>query len=96
MTSLAVIGGKWKPAILYFLQQHGVLRFGELRKVVPGITQKMLSQQLKELETDGIIVRRVYAEIPPRVEYRLSTLGESLRPMLDAMASWGMDYLRRG
>ena len=72
-----------------------VLRFGELRKVVRGITQKMLSQQLKELEVDGIVSRKVYAEVPPRVEYRLTELGHSLTPMLDAITAWGQVYLRR-
>jgi len=66
-----------------------MLRFGEFRRQLPEITPKMLTQQLRELEQDGLIVRTVYAEVPPRVEYRLSALGESLRPILDAIAIWG-------
>ncbi len=89
LATLQVIGGKWKLAIVYQLQNHGVLRFGEIRNKLPRITQKMLTQQLRELEADGILHRKVYAEVPPRVEYRLSDRGAELRPVLDQMASWG-------
>ena len=92
MTTLAVIGGKWKPAILWEMQEFGVRRFGELRRSIPGITQKMLTQQLRELEQDGIIHRTIYAEVPPRVEYRLSEYGQTLAPVLTAMAKWGIGH----
>lgn len=88
-TSLELISGKWKPRLLWKLHQSEMLRFGEFKRQLPDITPKMLTQQLRELEHDGLIVRTVYAEVPPRVEYRLSPLGESLRPILDAVAAWG-------
>lgn len=88
-TSLELISGKWKPRLLWKLHQSEVLRFGEFKRQLPDITPKMLTQQLRELEQDGLIVRTVYAEVPPRVEYRLSPLGETLRPILDAIAAWG-------
>ncbi|HBR06604.1 MAG TPA: transcriptional regulator, partial [Desulfovibrio sp.] len=66
--TLQVIGGKWKPVILYHLGRRGTMRFGEIRKSMPSITQKMLTQQLRELEADGVVLRRVYAEVPPRVD----------------------------
>jgi DNA-binding HxlR family transcriptional regulator len=90
--TLRVIGGKWKPAILWELQNHGVLRFGHLQRTVEGITQKMLTQQLRELETDGIIERKVYPEVPPRVEYQLTSYGFTLRAILNEMAKWGFDH----
>ena len=87
-TTLSVIGGKWKPVILNCLRDT-TLRFGELMRMIPGITQKMLTQQLRELEADGIVHREVYAEVPPRVEYSITGYGSSLFPILDAMESWG-------
>ena len=92
MTTLEVIGGKWKPAILWELRQHRVQRFGALKRALPNITQKMLTQQLRELEADGIIHRKVYAEVPPRVEYTLTAYGNSLTPILNEMAHWGMSH----
>ena len=92
MTTLEVIGGKWKPAILWELRQHRVQRFGALKRALPNITQKMLTQQLRELEADGIIHRKVYAEVPPRVEYTLTAYGNSLTPILNEMAHWGMNH----
>lgn len=92
MTTLAVIGGKWKPAILWELQNHQVLRFGALKRFIPDITQKMLTQQLRELEADGIVRRKIYPEVPPRVEYRLTEYGQTLRPILDEMAGWGLGH----
>ena len=91
-TSLELISGKWKPRLLWKLHQNAVLRFGEFKRQLPDITPKMLTQQLRELEHDGLIVRTVYAEVPPRVEYRLSPLGETLRPILDAVAAWGTHH----
>ncbi|HXG64102.1 MAG TPA: helix-turn-helix domain-containing protein [Blastocatellia bacterium] len=89
--TLEVIGGRWKLRILYHLFQ-GVKRFSQLRRAMDGITQKMLTQQLREMEKDGIIHREVYAQVPPRVEYSLTALGESLKPVVDAMCEWGFRY----
>jgi DNA-binding HxlR family transcriptional regulator len=86
--TVAAIGGRWKVVILWHL--FGVrLRFSELRRKVAGISQKMLTEQLRELEGHGLVTRTVYAEVPPRVEYAATPLGESLRPVLTAMADWG-------
>lgn len=92
LTSLSVIGGKWKLAILWSIRQNGVQRFGELQRSLGGITQKMLTQQLRDLEADGIIVRKVFAEVPPRVEYTLSDYGRTLDPLLEGMALWGRTH----
>ncbi|MDF5725524.1 MAG: helix-turn-helix domain-containing protein [Rhizonema sp. PD37] len=90
-STLKVIGGRWKVLIIRELIE-GVKRFGELQRSLNGITQKMLSQQLRELEEDGIIHREVYPQIPPKVEYSLTLLGESLKPILYAMHEWGIKY----
>ena len=82
------IGGKWKTIVLWYLKD-GTLRFGELKKQIPDITEKMLSIQLKTLEEDGLIKRKVFAEVPLRVEYSLTDFGKSLIPVLDAIAKWG-------
>lgn len=95
ITTLAVIGGKWKPAILWSLKEDGTLRFGVLKKSVAGITQKMLTQQLRELESDGIITRKIYPEVPPRVEYTLTDYGRTITPILDEMANWGSVHRMR-
>jgi DNA-binding HxlR family transcriptional regulator len=86
--TLAMIGGRWKVLILYQLFS-GVKRFSELQRGVAGITQKMLTQQLRELERDGIVQRTVYPQVPPKVEYRLTPRGESLKPVVQAMCKWG-------
>jgi DNA-binding HxlR family transcriptional regulator len=87
--TLAVIGGRWKVLILYQLFQ-GVKRFSELQRALPRITQKMLTQQLREMERDGIVQRTVYPQVPPKVEYRLTPRGETLKPVVQAMCKWGM------
>jgi DNA-binding HxlR family transcriptional regulator len=87
-TTLSVIGGKWKPIILYILSAE-TKRFGQIRKLIPSISQKMLTQQLRELEMDGIIDRKVYPVVPPKVEYSLTEYGGTLMPILRAMAAWG-------
>jgi DNA-binding HxlR family transcriptional regulator len=86
--TLDLIGGKWKGVVLYHLA-NGVLRFNELRRKMTGVTQRMLTKQLRELEEVGLIVRTVYAEVPPKVEYRLSSQGESLKPVIRALKMWG-------
>lgn len=90
--TLAVIGGKWKPVILWSLTGQ-TRRFSELRRFLPGITQKMLTQQLRELEADGIIHREIYPQVPPKVEYSLTPKGETLTPVLEQMARWGSGHL---
>lgn len=92
--TLHVIGGKWKPIILWQLE-NGTVRFGQLRRVIKGITQKMLTQQLRELEDDGIIWRKVYPEVPPRVEYGVTDYGRTIRPLLNEMAQWGISHLMK-
>lgn len=92
--TLEVIGGKWKPVILFFLT-FGKKRNGELARLLPSITQKVLTQQLKELERDGIIQRIVYNEMPPRVEYELTPYGDSLKEILHAMCRWGDVHVQR-
>jgi DNA-binding HxlR family transcriptional regulator len=89
--TLDVIGGKWKGMVLHRLLT-GMNRFNELRRAVPNVTQRMLTRQLRELERDGVIHRRVYAEVPPRVEYSLTEFGLSLKPILMAMNDWGERY----
>jgi len=87
--TLSVIGGRWKSIIIFKLMQNEFLRFGELRKGIEGITQRMLTNQLRELEADKVISRKVYAEVPPRVEYALTEHGRSLEPIMLAMRDWG-------
>jgi len=92
--TLELIDGKWKGVILFHLQE-GLLRFGELRRKMPGITQRMLTKQLRALEEDGLITRTVYPEVPPRVEYALSQTGQRLRPVIDALRAWGIEHKAR-
>ncbi len=87
--TLAVIGGRWKVLILYHLF-GGVKRFSELQRALPGVTQKMLTQQLREMERDGIVSRTVYPQVPPRVEYALTERGRTLQPVVRAMCRWGV------
>lgn len=91
--TLDVIGGRWKVLILRELFQE-VKRFNQLQRCLHGITQKMLTQQLRELETDGIIHREIYLQVPPKVEYSLTPLGESLKPILEGMHEWGLKHLQ--
>mgnify|MGYP001412615340 CR=1 FL=1 len=91
--TLELIGGKWKGVILWHLS-HKTLRFSQLRRRLSGITQKMLTQQLRELERDGLVNREVFAEVPPRVEYSLTEQGKSVVPILELMSQWGKDFLQ--
>ena len=86
--AINVIGGKWKTIILFTLADQ-TLRFGELKKSIPKVTQKMLTQQLRELEADGLVTRVVYPEVPPKVEYSLTKFAEELRPILGQLCDWG-------
>ena len=90
-TALTLIGNKWKVLILRDLL-HGTKRFGELRKSVGAVSQKVLTAQLRQMEDSGLVIRTVYAEVPPRVEYTLTELGYSLEPVLNALGTWGKEY----
>jgi DNA-binding HxlR family transcriptional regulator len=91
--SVETVGGKWKTSILLHLRDE-TMRFGELQRAIT-VSHKVLSQQLKELEEDGIVQRQVYAEVPPRVEYSLSAYGKTLQPLLDALHVWGQTHRER-
>jgi DNA-binding HxlR family transcriptional regulator len=86
--TLSLIDGKWKGVILHHLLE-GTLRFGELRRRMPNVTQRMLTNQLRELEEDGLIARKIYAQVPPRVDYSMTERGRSLQPVITALKSWG-------
>ena len=89
--SVDEIGGKWKPLIIWALKD-GKLRFNEINKILPAITQRILTKQLRELEKDNLVNRKVYAQIPPKVEYSLTKKGESVIPILEALCKWGEEY----
>lgn len=93
-TTVQIIGSKWKLLIMRNLMQRP-WRFNELRKDLEGISQKVLTDSLRSMESDGIITCTVYPEVPPRVEYALSALGESMRPIMDAMEEWGRNYKKQ-
>jgi DNA-binding HxlR family transcriptional regulator len=86
--TLQLIDGKWKGVVLYHLLE-GTLRFNEIRRKLPNVTQRMLTNQLRELEEDGFVARRVYAEVPPKVEYSLTARGRTLEPVIAALKAWG-------
>lgn len=90
--TMDVLGGKWKPILINAIYLTAPARFGELKRSVKGITQSMLTSQLRELEDDGIISRKIYAEIPPKVEYTLTEFGLTLSPIMQSMAEWGKQY----
>ena len=87
-TAMSIIGGRWRAVIIYYLLR-GEMRFSELRRAIPNISQRMLTQDLRGLEAAGIIARTAHAEVPPRVEYRLTPLGERLQPSIAALLAWG-------
>jgi DNA-binding HxlR family transcriptional regulator len=90
--ALDLIDGKWKGVVLYHLFE-GTLRFSEIRRRLPNVTQRMLTNQLRELEADGLIIRKIYPQVPPRVEYSLSTRGRTLKPVIKALKAWGDAHL---
>jgi DNA-binding HxlR family transcriptional regulator len=91
--TLDVIGGKWKPLVIYQLKE-GTLRFSQIvEKVQPRITPRMLTKELRELETSGLVIRKVYAQVPPKVEYSLTEKGASIIPILDDLCDWGSDHM---
>jgi len=92
--TLKVISGKWKPLILMHFNEK-LRRFGELHRLIPEITKQMLTQSLRELEKDNIIHRKVYAVVPPKVEYSLTENGKSLMPVLEIMAAWGREHIKK-
>ncbi|MFD1361841.1 winged helix-turn-helix transcriptional regulator [Lentibacillus salinarum] len=91
--ALSILVGKWKPIILLHLLKEGTQRFSELKRNVPGITQKMLTKQLRELEDEDIVERVVYPQVPPKVEYSITEYGKSLKPILEAMHEWGTKHM---
>ena len=90
--TMKIISGKYKMIILYWLEEYGIMRYGELKRTLGNITHKMLSDTLKELESDELIVRKEYPQVPPKVEYSLSEKGKSLVPILGAMCDWGTEH----
>jgi len=93
--TVSLIGGKWKSILLWHLHIDGTLRFSELRRRIPNITQRTMTNQLRELEEDGLINRKVYPQVPPKVEYSLTDLGRGLSPILEALKIWGDANLNR-
>ncbi|MCG7335276.1 helix-turn-helix transcriptional regulator [Sporosarcina sp. ACRSM] len=92
--TLSLFSGKWKIIILYYLGTEGKLRFSEIKRMLPKITHKVLTSQIRELEEDGIVHRKVFPEVPPRVEYSLTNLGESLMPIVLMMYEWGKKNIK--
>ncbi|PWR70939.1 winged helix-turn-helix transcriptional regulator [Methanospirillum lacunae] len=90
--TLDVIGGKWKPLIIWYLRKR-ILRFSVIQRAIPGITDVTLTKHLRELEEDGIIRRKVYKQVPPKVEYSLTPLGKTLIPLLDTLCEWGIEHM---
>lgn len=93
-TALEILVGKWKPVILYQLFTNGTLRFSELQKLIPGITKKMLTSQLRELEYHDIVHRKVYLQIPPKVEYSITEYGQSITPLIQSIGEWGTAHVK--
>lgn len=93
--ALDVVSGKWKGLILWELHAHGTRRFAELRRALPGVSEKMLTQHLRQMEEDGLLDRTVYAEVPPKVEYSLTEAGAALNEALRPLGEWGRDRIRR-
>ena len=90
--TLDIMGGKWKPIILYYINHNGVARHSDLKRFIPSINERMLTRQLRELENDMLIIRKVYPVVPPKVEYSLTKCGKSLIPILTSLIEWGKNY----
>lgn len=90
--TLDIMGGKWKPIILYYINHNGVARHSDLKRFIPSIDERMLTRQLRELENDMLITRKVYPVVPPKVEYSLTESGKSLIPILTSLIEWGKNY----
>lgn len=90
--TLDIMGGKWKPIILYYINHNGVARHSDLKRFIPSINERMLTRQLRELENDMLIIRKVYPVVPPKVEYSLTESGKSLIPILTSLIEWGKNY----
>ena len=93
--AMDVVSGKWKSLILWELEDHGVRRYAELKRGLPGVSDKVLAQQLREMEADGLLVREVFPEVPPRVEYSLTEHGSALNAALESLGDWGRDRIER-
>ncbi len=93
--TLEILSGKWKALLIWNLHLHHVIRYNEFRRLIPSITQKMLTQQLKELEKYGIVSRKVYPSVPPMVEYTLTSVGQELIPIMESMDLWGKKYVKK-
>jgi DNA-binding HxlR family transcriptional regulator len=93
-SALSILVGKWKPIILLYLLRDGTQRFSELKRSIPGITQKMLTKQLRELEQEDIVKRVVYPQVPPKVDYSITEYGRTLQPILEAMHEWGVRHIQ--
>jgi len=93
--TLDVIGGKWKVSILWHIKESKIIRFGDLKRQITGITQKMLTQQLRELERDKVINRKVYKQVPPKVEYTLTEYGKTLDKLLEMLSEWGLEHINK-
>ncbi|MFT8344359.1 MAG: helix-turn-helix domain-containing protein [Clostridium beijerinckii] len=90
--TIDIIGGKWKPLIIHHIGNSGVIRFGELKRKIPNINERVLSRQLRELEEHELISRKVYDEVPPKVEYSITEIGKTLTPILNELGEWGKKY----
>lgn len=93
--TLDVVGGKWKPIILYYLGTSDFLRFSDLKRLIPSINERMLTRQLRELESENLIIRKSYNVVPPRVEYSLTDIGKELLPILEDLKNWGVKYNKK-
>ena len=93
-TALEILVGKWKPVILYHILENGTLRFSGLQRLIPDVTKKILTSQLRELEYHNIITRKIYAQVPPKVEYSMTEYGKGLMPLLESMHNWGLAHIK--